>query len=58
MILVMEKHEAIKAMESVAKFISDALELTKRINPNSYDQEIYQELAEQCAIVLIYLKND
>ena len=54
----MEKREAIKAMESVAGFISEAFELTKRINPNSYDQQIYQKLAENCAVVLEYLKQD
>lgn len=54
----MEKREAIKAMESVAGFISEALELTKKVNPNSYDQQIYQELDENCVVVLKYLKQE
>lgn len=53
-----EKRNALKAMKKVAEFINDALELTKAENPNSYDEEVYQMLAEQCSIVLSYLKKE
>ena len=54
----MDKREALKAMESIAEFISFALEITKREDPGSYNEEAYNDLAEKCATVLAYLKQE
>lgn len=54
----MGKREALKAMESVAEFISFAVEITEREDPGSYNEEVYKDLAEKCATVLAYLKQE
>ena len=50
--------KVIKAMEDITEFINSALDLTKQMNPNSYDEEVYSDLAEKALKVMTYLKNE